>query len=394
MIGGSTHALGSLLNGAALFPLNLKQHGILNLLDWLRTNQISMCSFGPTLIRTIAGNATDTEPLPALREVTLSGEPVYKTDIDICRRLFSPACVLVNSLGATEAPFAAYFRIDPDTKIQGDLVPVGHPPSDLTITLRDEHGDAVTDGTPGEIVVQSRYVALGYWNNPDLTQAKFSPSPDSAEERLYFTGDLGRLLPDGALVHLGRKDDIVKIRGYRVGLVEIEAALMQHPGVKQVAVTSFAETEGGNYLAAYVVPSDESRPTVSELTTFLQSRLPDFMVPAQFVFMTEFPQINNKIDRQALPRIARGHRDADRSYDAPRNGIEAAICEIWEEVLEIAPIGVNEQFLSLGGDSLKATQIISRLQQRFGWKIGIATFFTAATIAGLGEIILLDAGTV
>ena len=125
-----------------------------------------MCSFGPTLIRTIAGNATDTEPLPALREVTLSGEPVYKTDIDICRRLFSPSCVLVNSLGATEAPFAAYFRIDPDTKIQGDLVPVGHPPSDLTIMLRDEHGDAVTDGTPGEIVVQSRYVALGYWNNP------------------------------------------------------------------------------------------------------------------------------------------------------------------------------------------------------------------------------------
>ena len=227
-----------------------------------------------------------------------------------------------------------------------------------------------------------------------MTQAKFSPSPDCAEERRYFTGDLGRLLPDGALVHLGRKDDIVKIRGYRVGLVEIEAALMQHPGVKQVAVTSFAETEGGNYLAAYVVPSDESRPTVSELTTFLQSRLPDFMVPAQFVFLSEFPQINNKIDRRALPQVARGHRDADRSYDAPRNRIEAAICEVWQEVLEIAPIGVNEQFLSLGGDSLKATQIISRLQQRFGWKIGIAPFFTVATIAGLGEIILLDTGTV
>ncbi len=394
VIGGSTHTLGTLLNGASLYPLNLKQHGLVNLLDWLRTNQISMCAFGPTLIRTIAGIASDTDPLPAVRKVTLSGEPVYKTDIDICRRLFSPACVLVNSLGATEAPFAAQFRIDPDTKIQGDLVPVGHPTSDLIITLRDEHGDAVTDGTPGEIVVQSRYVALGYWNNPHLTQAKFSPSPDSAKERLYFTGDLGRLLPDGTLVHLGRKDDIVKIRGYRVGLVEIEAALMQHPGVKQVAVTSFAETEGGNYLTAYVVPSDESRPTKSELTTFLQSRLPDFMVPAQFVFMTEFPQINNKIDRQALPRIARGHRDAGRAYDAPRNDIEAAICGVWEEVLEIAPIGVNEQFLLLGGDSLKATQIISRLQQRFGWEIGIATFFTVATIAGLGEIIFFDAGTV
>lgn len=394
VIGGSTHTLGALLNGACLFPLNLKQHGILNLLDWLRTNQISMCAFGPTLIRTIAGIATDTAPLPALRKVTLSGEPVYKTDIDICRRLFSPTCGLVNSLGATEAPFAAHFRIDPHTKIWGDLVPVGHPTSDLIITLRDEHGDAVTDGTPGEIVLQSRYLAVGYWNNPQLTQAKFSPSPDAAGERLYFTGDLGRLLPDGTLVHLGRKDDIVKIRGYRVGLVEIEAALMQHPGVKQVAVTSFDETDGGNYLAAYVVPSDASQPTASALTTFLQRRLPDFMVPAQFVFMSEFPQINNKIDRQALPRVARGHRDADRSYDAPRNGIEAAICEIWEEVLEIAPIGINEQFLFLGGDSLKATKIISRLQQRFGWKVGIAAFFKVATIAGLGEIILHGTGTV
>jgi len=394
VIGGSTHTLGTLLNGAALLPLNLKQHGMLNLLDWLRTHQISLCAFGPTLLRTIARITTNAAPLPALREVTLSGEPVYQTDIDICRKLFSPACVLVNSLGATEAPFAAHFRIDPDTKIQGDLVPIGHPTSDLTITLRDEHGDAVTDGSPGEIVVQSRYIALGYWNNPHLTHAKFSPSPDSAEERLYRTGDLGRLMPDGTLVHLGRKDDIVKIRGYRVGLVEIEAALMQHPGVKQVAVTSFAETDGDNYLAAYVVPGDERRPTVHELTAFLQSRLPDFMVPAQFVFMTALPQINNKIDRQALPRIARGHRDAGQAYDAPRNGIEAALCEVWEEVLEIAPIGVNEQFLLLGGDSLKATQIASRLQQRFGWKIGLATFFTAATIAGLGEVILSDTRTV
>ncbi|MGH7853791.1 MAG: non-ribosomal peptide synthetase, partial [Candidatus Binatia bacterium] len=388
VIGGTTHPLGALLNGASLFPHDLKQHGIVNLLDWLRAQRITLCSFGPKLIRALDGIVADPDPLPAMRTIVLSGEPSYKTDIQICRKLFSSACVLVNSFGATEAPFAVQYRIDQQTRIAGDLVPVGYPMAHVKVSLRDDRGDAVKDGEPGQIVLHSRYLAVGYWNDPQLTEAKFLSSHDSPEERLYFTGDVGRFLPDGTLLHLGRKDDIVKIRGYRVSPVEIEAALMDHPLVKEVAVIACGEENADKFLAAYIVPRDGDRLGIPELMTFLQNRLPEFMVPAQFVFMTEFPQINNKIDRQALPRITRAERNPNQPYAAPRSDFEAAICEIWEEVLEVAPIGINEPFVYLGGDSLKATRIIARLQQRFGLNVAIRALFEAHTIAGLAQFIV------
>jgi amino acid adenylation domain-containing protein len=388
VIGGTTHTLGALLNGASLFPYNLKQHGMLNMFDWLRHHQITMCSFGPKLIRTLDRIVAGPEPLPTLRRITLSGEPVYKTDIEICRKLFSSDCVLLNSLGATEAPAVVQYRIDQQTQLSGDLVPVGYPTAGVRVSLRDEQGDAAKDGVPGEIILYSRYLAVGYWNDRQLTEAKFLPSNDSPEERLYLTGDLGRFLPDGTLLHLGRKDDIVKIRGYRVSPIEIEAALVEHPRVKEVAVIAYGEENADKFLAAYIVPCDESRPPVRELIIFLLNRLPDFMVPAQFVFMTEFPQINNKIDRQALPRIAHTGREPDQTYVAPGSDVEAAICEVWEEVLEVAPIGTDDLFLSIGGDSLKATRIIGKLEQRFGLRVAMDAFFDSRTIAGLAQLII------
>ena len=386
VIGGTTHSMASLLNGACLFPLDLKQHGILNLLDWLRSHRITLCSLLPKLIRTLGEINADVDPLPTLRRVYLAGEPVFKTDVEICRKFFPPACVLVNSFGATEAPIAVQYEIDRQTKIAADLVPVGYPMADVKIALRDDRGEAVQDGSPGEIVLHSRYLAVAYWNDPQLTMAKFPPSPDSSEERLYLTGDLGRFLPDGTLLHLGRKDDIVKIRGYRVGLMEIEAALMEHSCVKDVAVIACGEENADQFLTAYIVPKNETRPELTELMSFLQSRLPDFMIPAQFVFMKELPQINNKTDRRALPRIDRTERESERSYAAPRTDLEAAICQTWEEVLEVGPIGINESFASLGGDSLKATRIIARLQQKLKLDVSIHAFFDAPTIAALAQL--------
>ena len=388
VIGGTTHPLGALLNGASLFPHDLKQHGIVNLLDWLRAQRITLCSFGPKLIRALDAIVVDPEPLPAMRTISISGEPLFKTDIQICRKLFSPACDLVNSLGATEAPFAVQYRIDQQTRIAGDLVPVGYPMAHVKVSLRDDRGDAVKDGSPGEIVLHSRYLAVGYWNDPQLTETKFLSSHDSPEERLYLTGDLGRFLPDGMLLHLGRKDDIVKIRGYRVSPMEIEAALMDHPRVKEVAVIACGEEKADQFLAAYIVPKDGARSELRDLIIFLQNRLPDFMIPARFLFMNELPQVNNKIDRKALPRIARAERKLEKSYAAPRSDLEAVICQIWEEVLEVAPIDVDEPFVYLGGDSLKAARIIARLQQRFDLNVPVRAFFEAGTIADQAQFIL------
>lgn len=388
VIGGTTHTVAALLNGASLFPHDLKRHGIINLLDWLRAHRITVCGLGPKLIRALNGIVAGPDPLPAMRTIFLSGEPLYKTDIEICRKLFSPACVLVNSLGATEAPFAVQYRMDRQAKISGELVPVGYPVTHVRVSLLGDRGEAVKDGEPGQIIVHSRYLAVGYWNDPELTGARFLPSHDFPEERLYLTGDLGRFLPEGALVHLGRADDIVKIRGYRISPVEVEAALMEHSHVREVAVIACGEENADKFLVAYVVPREGSRPGIPELIAFLQNRLPDFMVPTRFVFMTEFPQINNKIDRQALTRIIPAEHDPEQSYAAPRSDFEAAICKIWEEVFQVAPIGINESFVYLGGDSLKAIAIIARLQQRFGLNVAIRALFDAGTIAGLAEFMV------
>lgn len=386
--GGTLHCLGALLNGATLLPFNLKREGIVDLARWLRAHEVTVCSFGPSLLRSIAEIMADPESLSTLRRVTLSGEPLYRADIELCRRLFSPHCVLINSLGATEAPLAVQYWINDKTEVEGSLVPVGYPTADIKVTLRGENGQVVRNEEAGEIALQSRYLAVGYWGNPELTRVKFLPAPDNQVERIYLTGDLGRFTPDGKLVHLGRKDDFVKIRGYRIGLMEIEAALLEHPCVKEVAVVAWDETNGENYLATYIVPRDDGTPRVPELTTFLQARLPDFMIPAQFVFMTEFPRINNKIDRKALPRIARSSRDTNQRYEPPRNAFERALTEIWEGVLEISPIGINDPFLNLGGDSLKATRIIASLKQSLDCAVSIASFFDAKTIAGLAELLL------
>jgi amino acid adenylation domain-containing protein len=388
--GGTLHSLGALLNGASLLHYNLKRDGFVDLAQWLRAQEVTVCSFGPSLLRSIAETVADPESLSTLRRVTLSGEPLYRRDIALCKRLFSSRCVLINSLGATEAPMAVQYCIDDKTEVGGNLVPVGYPTADINVTLRGENGEVVRNEEAGEIALQSRYLAVGYWGNPELTRVKFLPASENRDERIYLTGDLGRFAPDGKLIHLGRKDDLVKIRGYRVGLVEIEAGLLEHPYVKEVAVVALDETDGENYLAAYIVPCDDAALTVPELRTFLQARFPDFMIPAQFVFMTGFPQINNKIDRKALPRIARSSRDASHRYTPPRNALEKALAEIWERVLEISPIGINDSFLNLGGDSLKATRIIASLRQSLDCDVSIASFLNAKTIAGLAEL-LLDA---
>ena len=284
VIGGTSHTLGALLNGASLFPFDLKREGIMNLISWLRSHEVTMCSFGPKLLRSIGEIVGEAEPLSCLRRVTLSGEPVYKADIDLCRRLFSSDCVLINSLGATEAPVSMQYSVGQHEGVAGELVPIGYPTQDFKVTLRGENGEFAGDGAVGEIALQSRYLAIGYWGNAKLTQAKFLPVSDDREARTYLTGDLGRYLPDGTLLHLGRKDLMVKIRGYRVELEEIERRLMDHPEVKDAGVTAWERNNGDKYLAAYIVPRNPSRPTIAQLQSFLRETLPDYMVPSTFMF--------------------------------------------------------------------------------------------------------------
>ena len=196
--------------------------------------------------------------------------------------------------------------------------PVGYPIEGKSIALLDDTGNPVEPGEVGEIAVKSRYLAEGYWRQPDLTKAKFLPDPNGGEERIYLTGDLGRLNSDGCLFHLGRKDNRVKIRGFSVEPLEVEQFLLRHPTVEAVAVVGRRLASGEQQLVAYYVPAPNAAPTTDELTRFMRASLPGHMVPSKFVMIDALPLTpNGKLDRLSLPATDRSRPKLGNEYSAP-----------------------------------------------------------------------------
>jgi len=198
----------------------------------------------------------------------------------------------------------SYYFADKTTSIFGDTVPTGYPAEDTELLLLDEMGREVGLNKVGEIAVRSRYLSPGYWRRPDLTDAKFRPDPEDGDERLYFTGDLGLMCPDGCLIYKGRKDFRVKIRGYGVEFAEVEKALLEHTAIREVVVVAPENESGEAGLVAYFTSSSHPSPSVSELRGFAKKNLPDYMIPSAYVMLDEIPLTpNGKVDRQALPDL-------------------------------------------------------------------------------------------
>ncbi len=241
---------------------------------------------------------------------------------------------------------------------------IGRPLPDLQAFILDAHGNPMPVGVPGELYIGGAGLARGYLNRPDLTAERFVPNPFSnwAGERLYRTGDLARYRPDGNLEYLGRLDHQVKIRGFRIELGEVEAALVRHPQVRETVVVAQEDPPGDKRLVGYVV-GEEPIPTGEELRAHLKEVLPEYMVPAAFVFLDALPLTpNRKVDRKALPAPDVGSQLAHR-YVAPRNPTEEILVGIWAEVLGAERVGVHDNFFELGGDSILSIQVVSRARQ-------------------------------
>ena len=233
-------------------------------------------------------------------------------------------------------------------------------------------------------------LARGYHHRPELTAERFVPHPFSEEAgaRLYRTGDLARYDADGNIHFLGRIDHQVKIRGYRIEPGEIEAALEEHPAVRQAVVLAREDRPGENRLVAYVVRKPGQSATVRELRDFIKQRLPDYMVPASFVFLDRLPLTpNGKVDRKALPAPEPGRSGLERGFVAPRTPIEEVLASIWAEVLKRDGVGVQDNFFELGGHSLLATRMMSRVREAFQVEVPLRSLFEAPTVAGLAEAI-------
>ncbi len=378
----------AVLNGAALYPRDIKAKGVANLATWLIQEGITIWNSGAPLFRHFLDTLTGEETFPELRLIRLGGEQVSKRDVERYKKHFSPDCVLVNGLASTETGALLQYFIDKETQITSSTVPVGYAVEGQEVLLLDDAGQEVGRNSVGEITISSCYLSPGYWRRPDITQTAFHPDPRGGSARVYRTGDLGRRLPDGCLELLGRRDFQVKIRGYRVEVAEIEMALLALESIKAAVVVARKDPPGSKRLVAYVVPAEMSPPTVSTLRHALAEKFPDYMIPSAFVMLRALPLTpNGKVDRSALPAPEGTRPDLDTPFAAPRTVVEEELTQIWAEVLSFHQVGIHDNFFDLGGHSLTAAQIIARVVKRFQLELSIQSLFQAPTVAEMAAVI-------
>jgi len=384
--GGAHDTFSALLNGASLYSYNVRDKGPAAMADWLIRNQITIYCSVPTVFRYFLETLTGEENFLSLRLIKLIGEPVSKRDVELYQKYFSRQCFLLNRLGSTETGTIRWYFIDKNTQIDGNIVPAGYPADDYEVLLLDGAGREIESEGVGEIAVKSRYLTAGYWGRPDLTDAAFLPA--AGDERIYRTGDIGRMLPDGRLMCLGRKDSQVKIRGHRVELTEIEMALMDLPSIKDAVVIAGSDRFNQECIIAYLVPKRYPRPTVTELRRALGERLPEHMIPSVFMFLREFPLApNGKLDRKSLPEPDYCRPELETPYVAPSTPFEIELANIWAELLGLNRVGIHDNFFDLGGHSLTATRVVSRVIKKFQSEIPLQSLFVAPTVAEMAAII-------
>ncbi|HEY4284873.1 MAG TPA: AMP-binding protein [Chthoniobacterales bacterium] len=382
--------LSVLLNGGTFYPVDLGYEHQPDVAEWLKQEEITIYRSAVSTFRSLMNVLSSEDSFPSVRLILLFGEPAYASDLQAYRRHFSDRCVLSTSLGCNEMDDYAYFFVDRQTPIANGVLPAGYPVTDVDILLLDQNGQKANTGELGEIAVRARYKPKGYWREPELNRTAFMADPDGGESLVYRTGDIGRVNDEGYLFHAGRKDFQLKIRGYRVDVGEVESALLGLNGVKNAAAVGWTSATGDTLLIAYCALSDDlPRPSASQLRRSLMGDLPDFMVPTRLIIVDKMPlTASGKIDRRALPAPDGLKAQVDTPFVAPRNALEETLAAIWAEVLGLKMVGVLDNFLDLGGDSLRATQVIARVTTQLEVRPPLRTMLEAHTIEELASVIL------
>jgi acyl-coenzyme A synthetase/AMP-(fatty) acid ligase/acyl carrier protein len=409
-----TTSLSTLLVGASLYPLEIRERSRKELVAWLEEQAITVTA-ARMILPQMFHSLPEEEVLPKLRVVTFGGDAFHSRYIEWARESFSPDLIRVG-LACTETGAISQLLIGRDMEVPDGAMPAGYVVEGKQVLLLDEEAQECSDGEAGEIAVRSRYLSPGYWRQPELTRARFLPDPEGGDKRIYLTGDLGRWLSDACspsasqgphdsrgrcLVHLGRKDEQVKIRGYRVEIGEVEHALFALQAVREAVVVGRQDREGGDSpddhgdpaehstgrrLVAYVVSEMPTPPTVTGLRRELERTLPDYMIPSTFVFLDALPRSKvGKVDRQALPAPGRSRPNLAAAYVAPCSPIEETLAGIWAELLELECVGVHDDFFELGGDSILVMQVLSRMREKLEVELSLQQFFKTPTIAGLAR---------
>src|SRR5205085_7338679 len=364
----------------------------IKLVEVLSQQNVTRITVVPSLLRMILDTDVNLQAkLPQLKYWTTSGEALSSELVEVFRQRL-PHAVLLNLYGSSEvAADVTYCEVLREN--DSTTIPIGRPIANTQIYLLNSDLQPVPVGVAGELYVGGAGLSRGYHNRPDLTAERFVASPFGtvAGARLYRTGDLARYRRDGAIEYLGRTDHQVKLRGFRVELGEVEAVLNDHEAVKQSVALVREDSPGDLRLVAYVVTNERDGEVINRLRRYMKDRVPEYMVPAVFVQLREFPlTASGKVDRQALPAPDQNRPMLEEEFVAPRNEIEETIAQIWREVLNVERIGVHDNFFDIGGNSLVAMQIVANVRNSYDdVYLPLYSLFETPTIAGLAKQIEL-----
>jgi acyl-coenzyme A synthetase/AMP-(fatty) acid ligase/thioesterase domain-containing protein len=371
----------TLLVGATLQPFDVQRRGVAGLGRWLASAQSTVVSATPSLLRTFMHDEP-TQRFERVRALRLSGEATHRGDVAALQRRF-PRARIVTTLGASEAGLVCHHVLEPGQLPIEPLVPVGWPEEGVEVDIDDN----------GEMLIRHDALSPGYWNDPAATAARFVPDPQDPTRRLYRSRDLGRRRADGCLLHLGRIDDVVRIRGISVARTEVQAALRALDGVVDAAVVSTTDKHGGTQLVGFVVSRSAHREATWHAR--LRDSVPPAAVPAALVRVETLPRLaGGKLDLPALQQQAAAvlqsgqHRQQllqYQIYTPPRDPLEAQLVAIWEALLEVRPLGVDQDFFSLGGHSLLASRMLGAVEKACGVRLPLAVLRSDATIAALAQ---------
>jgi amino acid adenylation domain-containing protein len=365
-----------LLNPAGLYDLMLRE-------------KIDCAEFVPAVLRNLTAYLQETnQKLDFMRVLVCSSDAWSNSDCRTVLQVCGNKPRVINAYGVTEATIdSTYLDIDSPEMLRGEgFVPIGHPFPNTRTYVLDKHMEPCPIGVPGVLYIGGAGVARGYLNRPELNAEKFVPDPFSDEQgaRLYNSGDAARYLPDGNIEFLGRTDNQVKIRGFRIELGEIEAVLGKHPSVKQTVVIARELSPGNLGLVAYVVAGEGQTIDILALRNFIKGKLPAYMLPSAYEVLEKIPlNANRKVDRKALPAPQKKSADVVQDFVAPRTENEEKLAKIWSEVLQFSPVGIHDNFFQLGGHSLMAIQVISRVRNHFNVELPLRALFENPTVSEL-----------
>jgi amino acid adenylation domain-containing protein len=346
----------------------------------LREQRITVTDLPPAVMALLPS-----EGLPDLRLVLVGGETF---PAELVRAWARPHRRFFNGYGPTEATVAV--TLMECTGDEAPPLPIGAPMANHQAYVLDRKLNPVPVGVPGELYVGGAGLARGYVNRPELTRERFIPNPFGSEpgDRVYKTGDIACYLPDGTLQFLGRIDDQVKVAGVRVELGEIQATLAAHPGVRQAAVITWDAAPGQRQLAAYLTVNPAAPPERAELRQHLARHLPAYMIPSHFMILDALPlNASGKLDRSALPAPG-----LETGGDVPQTLVEAALAELFAEVLGVQQVGANDDFFDLGGTSLQAMRLLARLRDSFDLGLDVTVIFQAPTVGRLAQLLRSEHG--